>query len=160
MTKPECPDCGRPMTCGHCEMCSPPIEALKAGKRLVEKERDKLAKFIIDTFTDKRGEIVKLRFHDVKFNLVFSKAGSYRSGDVHQNVQHDLVMRGCARVKTRKTKLVSATDLVAGAHFEIAANVPHLFYFPEDTVMLEWWDGPFSAEYDPEFRKIVEESLK
>ena len=47
MSKPECPDCGRPMTCGHCEMCSPPIEALKAGKRLVENERDKLRELAV-----------------------------------------------------------------------------------------------------------------
>lgn len=48
---------------------------------------------------------------------------------------------------------------VGHGEFEIPAGVPHLMKFLADTVMLEWWDGPFSAEYYPPYRRLVEESL-
>jgi len=165
------------------------VETLRAGKVLVERERDALAyergtlargvRAVLDgtaprpplgdmagivtkRHTDSRGEILWLDWHGVKFNLIFSKEGSWRSGDFHPHAQHDLVISGhaCIDMADPATGEESPTaHLGAFGSMCIPAGVAHLFYFALPTVMLEWWDGPFSAEYYPPYRKIVEASL-
>ena len=38
-------------------------------------------------------------------------------------------------------------------------DVPHLFEALTDTVMLEWWDGPFEASYYQPYRRLVEKQF-
>jgi len=119
-----------------------------------------MAGVCVGRFEDSRGEILNLDFHGQKVNLVFSKAGSYRSGDVHPNVQRDVVLSGAAAVRRLDETSDWERTYSPGRGFSIRARVPHLFYFPKDTAMLEWWDGPFSAEYYEPYRKIVRESME
>ena len=124
---------------------------------------------------DARGTIDKLEVSGVKFNVIFSKAGTYRSGDVHPNTQYDLVLSGQAEITQRAAEAWEARNLASrttcwlghtvdewtsvllpGEKCVIPKGHPHLFYFPVDTVMLEWWDGPFDATYYEPYRKIVE----
>ena len=46
------------------------------------------------TIRDVRGEVHNLRFGGFRFNIVESKAGSIRSGDVHRSDQLDVVFSG------------------------------------------------------------------
>jgi len=116
---------------------------------------------------DSRGWIEFCEAEGQKFNILFSKAGSYRSGDYHPNIQHDLLLFGEVKVHE------AALDGQGRASFdeEIAVYGPnhnvciprdtaHLFHFQADTLMIEWWDGEFEFKYYPPYRSIVEESLK
>jgi len=109
---------------------------------------------------DARGTIDKLEVSGVKFNVLFTRKGSYRSGDEHPNRQFDLVLSGEAEVTMMHRNVAGGAEITRHVHafdtLEIPRAVPHLFYFPVDTVMLEWWDGPFEATYYEPYRKIVE----
>lgn len=125
-------------------------------------------------FKDCRGEIRKLKFHGVEVNLVFTKAGALRSGDVHPSNQHDILLRG----KIEITRHVHYVDIWGGApgpkigderdiyrsgctpHIVICAGTPHLFRSVTSSVVLEWWDGPFKAKYYRPYRKLVEKWIR
>jgi hypothetical protein len=80
-----------------------------------------------------------------------------RSGDIHACVQHDFIFHGQVVVwilqadgSTNKT-LYSQHDYIS-----IPSYTPHIFEFITDTILAEWWDGPFQAWYYEPFRNIVE----
>ncbi len=99
--------------------------------------------------TDERGAIA--RFQDV--STIFTVAGALRSGDIHPVPQHDMVIRGTVEIKTP----TSTWTLGSGEHLRIPAGVPHLFTSITDSVVCEWWDGEFEAEYYAPYRVKVEE---
>ncbi len=110
-------------------------------------------------YKDGRGEIRRLELEGVKFNTLFTKKGVYRSGDYHSATQFDLVLKGIVEItmfKDGKDVTITKRD---NESIVIPPNVPHLFYFPEDTVMLEWWDKPFEAQFYEPYRKRVMEQF-
>ena len=115
----------------------------------------------MEVIEDVRGKIHKTPWG---VNVLFSKAGSWRGGDYHPNDQHNIVLKGKVAVTVQQG--LSEEDLLyrglhgANAYIHTEPGFPHLFHFLEDTVMIEWWSGPFSCTYYPPFRKIVEESMK
>ena len=113
-----------------------------------------------DIFRDSRGSIHRMEIGGQKFNVLYTKAGSYRSGDWHPHRQFDVVISGRADVQLRHVVGDGSRLLCPGGQLVIRPNTPHLFYFPEDTVMIEWWDGPLVVNYYEPWRKIVEDSLR
>jgi len=124
-------------------------------------------------FKDCRGEIRKIKFHGAEFNLVFTKAGALRSGDVHPSMQHDLLLSGQIEIvrhvhyvdvyggaKGPKTGDETAVLSRGSSLMNICAGTPHLFRSVTDSVVLEWWDGPFKAKYYRPYRKLVEKWIK
>jgi quercetin dioxygenase-like cupin family protein len=102
---------------------------------------------------DERGRIIKTE-KDV--NLIFTRAGAKRSGDIHPNTQYDYVVSGEVMV-TRKLEDGSSSETYKdGETIEIKPNVPHLFEFFADTLMLEWWSSKFKYKYYKPYRDIVE----
>jgi mannose-6-phosphate isomerase-like protein (cupin superfamily) len=110
--------------------------------------------------SDVRGEIRRYDLHGVQFSLLYTKASALRSGDYHSRTQYDLLLRGSVEVwyqkggKTEK-KVYNINELIV-----IPPNIPHLFKSVTDSVLLEWWDGPFDVQYYAPFRKLVEEQFK
>lgn len=45
---------------------------------------------------DVRGEIHNLRIGGVRFNVLVSREGTMRSGDVHAQTQYDLILKVCS----------------------------------------------------------------
>ena len=117
---------------------------------------------IVERLEDSRGWIERHEAEGVKFNVVFSRAGTFRGGDEHPNTQHNFLLSGCAKIIVRRPSPAAEVELRYSPfwQYEIPPQWPHLFEFLEDTVMLEWWDGPFDATYYPPFREIVERSLE
>jgi hypothetical protein len=110
---------------------------------------------------DKRGIIWRCKVEGRKFNIIFTEAGVYRSGDFHPNAQHDVLISGKVKVKLMvgERELLRILD-IPGQHLRIPHDTPHLFYFDEDTVLCEWWEGEFSAEYYRPYRDIVEGKVR
>jgi len=109
---------------------------------------------------DSRGLIARLELEGVKFNVLFSKAGALRGGDIHPCAQHDFVIRGEVKLELADLGKYKIRAVTAGQHVTIPAGRAHLLTFLQDTVMLEWWDGPFVAEYYEPYRCQVEEHLR
>lgn len=107
-------------------------------------------------FEDARGFIRRIDTQGQKLNLLFTKKGFMRSGDLHKIAQYDFIFSGQIEIWYR----IDGKDVkkVYGAHefLEIPPGVPHLFNFVEDTLMAEWWDGPFETWYFRPYRDIIE----
>lgn len=112
------------------------------------------------TYTDIRGTINRIDIEGKKINILFTRKGFMRSGDLHKNIQFDFVFSGKLELWLRKgnrdiKKIYKANDFIA-----IPPNVPHLFNFLEDTLMAEWWSGPFEAWYFKPYRSVIDEQFK
>ena len=118
-------------------------------------------------YLDDRGEIHNFligkndQFQGHRVNLLYTKAGVKRSGDVHPNTQHDFVFCGKVHVWTLandgKTVVQSygANDYIA-----IPPYTPHIFEFEQDSVLAEWWDnGEFKAWFYEPYRTLVDASF-
>lgn len=105
---------------------------------------------------DLRGEIRRYDLVGVKFNALFTKAGCYRSGDFHPIIQYDLILKGKFQITFHKGNKDVVFEKGENEFLAIPPNTPHLFKSLTDTVMLEWWDGPFAVGYYEPYRKIVE----
>ena len=110
-------------------------------------------------FKDIRGEIQKFKVRGAEFNLIFTKKGAYRSGDIHNSAQYDMLLSGGFEITMRKRK--KNVKICAGKNqlVIIPKKTPHLFKATKDSIMIEWWDGPFEAKYYRPYRKIVEASI-
>jgi hypothetical protein len=108
-------------------------------------------------FIDRRGVIRWVWIGDRRVNLIHTWADMYRSGDVHPNTQYDVLIGGevCITMPDNEITLSEPLDTL-----EIGPGIPHLFYFPKETWLLEWWDGPFKAQMYPLYRAIVEHCIK
>ncbi|TAL57745.1 MAG: hypothetical protein EPN86_01435 [Nanoarchaeota archaeon] len=111
-------------------------------------------------FADLRGEIHRLNVKGVKFNALFTKKGALRSGDYHPVVQYNIVLKGKLQITLRKGNKDVKMIKKPGELIKIPPNTPHLYKFLADSVILEWWGGPFKVKYYQPYRKIIEASLR
>ena len=108
-------------------------------------------------FNDSRGEIRRYSVNGVKFNVLYTKAGTLRSGDYHPVAQYDLILDGEFEITLKQNNKDVVVKKGPNELIAIPPNVPHLFKSLTDTVMIEWWDGPFEAQYYKPYRKLVED---
>lgn len=93
---------------------------------------------------------------------MFSKKGAYRSGDIHKCDQVNLIVSGEASLTTVENGIQKRRTVVAGEVVTTPAGTPHLFYFPVDSIMTEYWvngDGSlckFEAWFYKPLRKIID----
>lgn len=109
---------------------------------------------------DFRGEIRRYETFGVKFNVLFTKKEALRSGDYHPVTQYDLILKGKFEITLRQDDKDVMVRKGANELIVIPANVPHLFKSLTDTVMIEWWSGPFEVQYYEPYRKLIEKQFK
>jgi hypothetical protein len=107
-------------------------------------------------YSDDRGEIHRLRVGHKRMNLLFSKQGVMRSGYLHPHVMKDFVVSGKVEVWTLDADKTTKTIYNAGEFFTLSQYVPHILHFLEDTISLEFWDGPFLCYYYHPYRRVVQ----
>lgn len=112
------------------------------------------------THEDIRGAVHNLRIGGFRFNVLVSRSGVLRSGDVHPCRQFDMIFQGRVQVTTREegrdvNRMYNSGDLVV-----IPPHIPHIFAFLDETVMAEWWDGTFDAHYYRPYRQRVDEVMR
>ncbi len=110
-------------------------------------------------YRDDRGEIRRYEIEGVKFNVIYTKKGTFRSGDYHPVTQYDLILKGEFEITLRKDDKDVAVRKGPNELIVIPPDTPHLFNSLTDTVLIEWWDGPFQAEYYEPYRKLIEKQL-
>ena len=113
-------------------------------------------------YADDRGEIHNHLVGGKRLNLLFTRAGVMRSGDLHRNTQKDFVFSGRVRIWLRDLDAArdEKREFAAGDYLAIPPGRPHIFEFLEDTVVAEWWEPePFGAYYYEPYRSIVDASF-
>lgn len=111
-------------------------------------------------FQDDRGIIQRLEMWGTKINLLSTKKGFMRSGDLHKNRQLDVILSGKVRLWTYQNGKTVKQDIGPHTYIVLNPHTPHLFEYLEDTVMMEWWDGQFEAWYYKPYRTIIDETTK
>lgn len=93
-------------------------------------------------------------------NLLHTKQGFMRSGDLHKNIQLDYILSGEVELWTFHNGQTTKKTLAPNTFLILNPHTPHLFNFLKDTVMMEWWDGPFEAWFYKPYRDIIDEQFK
>ncbi len=112
--------------------------------------------------TDYRGKIIFLSFGNKKINLIEIKKGFSRGGHFHDfHTSHYLVS---GKVRYQETDVdtgrKSSRMIDAPAVINVPKKIAHLLTAIEDTLFLESFGKEYSATIFPEYRKIVEKSMK
>mmetsp|Transcript_40991 Transcript_40991/g.108340 ORF Transcript_40991/g.108340 Transcript_40991/m.108340 type:complete len:316 (-) Transcript_40991:331-1278(-) len=114
-------------------------------------------------YSDARGEIHNVSVGGKRINLLYTRKGVMRSGDLHKNTQNDFVFSGSVEVWTMRPD--GGTDKKVYKTHEFLAipeGVPHIFNFVEDCVLAEWWEpfgSPFGAWFYRPYRELVDASF-
>eukprot|EP00850_Spirogloea_muscicola_P000685 SM000002S05765 [mRNA] locus=s2:2059007:2060077:- [translate_table: standard] len=115
------------------------------------------------SYEDDRGRIMRVAMGGgVVVNLLQTKAGKKRSGDIHNCTQFDILLRG--RTNLHLHDLTLGTDKVlsfegSNTFITIPPRVPHLFEFLEESFVIEWWECSFRAWYYKPYRDLIEDVL-
>jgi dTDP-4-dehydrorhamnose 3,5-epimerase-like enzyme len=108
---------------------------------------------------DFRGEIRRFDIGGAKFNVLSSKSGTFRGGDYHPVTQYGLVLKGKFEITLRKGEKDEVVKKGPNELIVIPPNIPHLYKSLTDSVFIEWWDGPFEAEYYEPYRKFMKQQF-
>jgi mannose-6-phosphate isomerase-like protein (cupin superfamily) len=110
---------------------------------------------------DERGAIFKLMMDGEHVtNILFTKAGYLRAGDLHPHDQFDFVLCGEVEI-TRKEDLVELfCSIKPNEVLKIPAGQPHIFRSETDSLVIERWNGPFECTYYKPYRDRVEAQMK
>jgi hypothetical protein len=110
-------------------------------------------------FLDDRGDIHRLRVGGKRINMLYSKSQVMRSGYLHPHATRDFVVSGQVEVWTLTKTATVKTLYGPNEYFTIPPYVPHILYFLQDSVLVEWWDGEAATfqcwVYHP-YRKIID----
>lgn len=110
--------------------------------------------------SDVRGDSYRFDIDGIKFNIVFTKAGFFRGGDIHPTTQYFRLLKGEAEVTMRKEGKDIVKKAIPNEILVIPPNTPHLFKSLTDSWIVEWVDGEFKAEYYEPYRKRVKEQFE
>lgn len=107
-------------------------------------------------FRDDRGEIHRMRVGGMRVNMLFSKKDVMRSGYLVLSKTVHFVVSGKVEVWNLTTE--GTEKIIYGAHDKFYVNpyVPHILHFLKDTVLLEYWEGPFECWYYHPYRRLVQ----
>lgn len=112
-------------------------------------------------YVDGRGEIHNILAGNKRINVLYTKAGVMRSGDIHANTQHDFVFEGSVEVWFLETNGTTIKQKYGAYQYIcVPPYTPHVFHFLQDSVMSEWWEPePFEAYFYTPYRQVVEQSF-
>lgn len=117
------------------------------------KNKDKMLK--TEFFNDQRGEIHINKIKGIEFNVIFTKAGAYRAGDYHSAEQYSVILKGRIELTLRRNNKDIIKKYGPNKLIVIPPNIPHLYKFLIDTVMIEWLVGLYKPRYYEPYRKII-----
>lgn len=107
-------------------------------------------------FRDDRGEIHRMRVGGKRVNMLFSKRDVMRSGYLVLSKTVHFVVSGKVEVWNLTDKGTEKIVHKANSVFYVNPYVPHILHFLEDTILLEFWDGPFQCWYYHPYRRLVQ----
>lgn len=107
-------------------------------------------------FRDDRGEIHRMRVGGTRVNMLFSKRDVMRSGYLVLSKTVHFVVSGKVEVWNLTEEGTEKTIYEAHQSFYVEPYVPHILHFLQDTVLLEFWLGPFQCWYYHPYRRLVQ----
>jgi len=118
------------------------IEKLEKLLLKIKKHLDSLSGNKIN----KAGKLFDIELDKNRVYNIFTKAGKYRWGKIYNAEKYFIILSGSTELTTFNWEEDIKTVVLAEQIVRIGPDVPNIFYFPEDTEMLEWFDRDASAE--------------
>jgi hypothetical protein len=135
---------------------APAPDAIFASPLVSKAPATALAPHGTSNITDSRGAYVRVGFGavaaaaaagtaetplalDCYVNVMYSKKGAYRSGDLHKCDQINALVSGSAILTTLEKGAERKKYMQPGEAVTTPAGVPHLFHFRADSIMTEYW---------------------
>ncbi len=107
-----------------------------------------------------QGSLEELILVNTKFYLIFTRAWNHRGGKIY-NVEKKFTL---ASWRVTLTTFENGQDIskeyLPWEIITIQAWIPNLFYFTEDSEMIEWFSKEATSSYFERYKKIKEESLQ
>lgn len=82
------------------------------------------------------------------------KKGFGRCGDVHPNKQYNIVLVGNVEYRIKYNEEEEKRVFFSGEKITIPENCSHIFIALIDSILFEWREGSYEAEYYELYRKL------
>jgi len=100
------------------------------------------------------GVLYNLDIQGKKYYLFSSKKGSYRGGKCRNVSKTWTVLEGNVTSITHEDGKDKEEICTEGSVQTVKENIPHLLYFNEDSVVIEWWSGEYAEEkFEPFYNR-------
>lgn len=84
---------------------------------------------------------------------IFTKAGNYRWGKIYSHAKKYVILSWICELTTEVDwKDVKQEISPKNGIFELWAEVPHIFYFPVDTRLIEWFPEETTHKHFEKYR--------
>ncbi len=101
-------------------------------------------------------ELFKVPLENTTVLNIFTKAWKYRWGKSYSEEKFFTIISGSVEVTVNIWDKDMKNTYSPWLIFNIPAYIPNLFYFPEDTEMLEWFNKDVEIEKFERFREMKE----
>jgi mannose-6-phosphate isomerase-like protein (cupin superfamily) len=113
--------------------------------------------YYCEILNDGRGSMRLYKYKDMEYKICEIKKGMARGGDVHNYAeQYDLVLYGKIKFIKKENNIDKIQILVKNDFIEIKRGIPHVFIALEDSLLIEWRNGPFERKIYEPYRKLCE----
>ncbi len=86
---------------------------------------------------------------------IFTLAWNYRGGKIYSNNKKYIILSGrCELTIEKDWKDIKSEISEKDGIFELAGNTPHIFYFPVDTRLIEWFSEDTSYKDFDRYREM------
>jgi len=109
----------------------------------------------LETISDDRGSMFLFIYKERDIKICEIKKGTARGGDIHPYAeQYDLVIHGKIELREKVGSEERKTIMFEKDLATIKRGVPHVLIALEDSLLLEWRNGPFDREIYEPYRKL------
>jgi len=107
---------------------------------------------------DVRGSTLVFRYSGKDYLIVFTKAGYFRGGEIHEGYQQNVILSGIVEWTTPDE---TTTHSVSNVIFT-TKNTPHLMTSVTDSLIVEWREKPLEnpVNYYNPYRDIIKAKME
>lgn len=96
---------------------------------------------------------------NTRFYIIFTKRGNYRGGKTYDKEKKFVLSSGKVILTIYENNEDKEQTFFPWEIITIPAWIPNLFYFPEDSEMIEWFEKEAKSEYFERYKEIKEASI-
>lgn len=107
-----------------------------------------------------QGSLEEVTLWDTKFYIIFTRAWNYRGGKTY-NVEKKFTLASWrVTLTTFENEQDISKEYLPWEIITIPAWIPNLFYFGEDSEMVEWFAKEATSTYFERYKEIKDRSLQ
>jgi hypothetical protein len=109
---------------------------------------------------NKQGSLEEVTLLNTKVYLIFTRAWNYRGGKIYDVEKKFTLANWKVTLTTCENGQDVSKEYLPWEIITIPAWIPNIFYFGEDSEMIEWFSKEATSTYFERYKKIKDESLQ